>query len=301
MNKSATLLSVVLIFTSALSIQADTVEGVQAKQINSLSEVPSWLDFAVTPTTNPIWFEDARITSEVRPIFMQHWIDDGFATQGGDIRLYALQARWAITDKLALIAVKDGIVDFDPGVGDDEVGFADIAAGLKYQIYRNDEHQVLITPGLTLEFPTGSRDVFQGNGTAMATPFVSFLKGWDEFQVAGNVGFHIPFDFDEETAIARYSLHAHYHFHKYFIPFIESNGITVLSSSPQFPGLDSERFDVINFGAGNAEGATFITLGAGVRSKIFSNVELGVAYERLVTGQETLFDHRITADIIYRF
>jgi hypothetical protein len=265
-------------------------------------DTSSWLDMAVTPVTNAVWFEDARITSELRPFMMYHFIDEGWITDGGDAQLYALQFRYAITDRLAFIAVKDGLIDFNPDQTlPDDFDIADIALGLKYQIYRNDEQQLLITPGLTFEIPVGAEDVFQGNGSGMFQPFVSFTKGFDRFQIAGNGGFHIPIDYDEETAQAHYSLHAHYFVNKYFIPLVEMNGFTVLTDADRLPGLKTEGADLFNFGSGDADGRTFISLGVGLRSKPFDEVELGFAWEKMVTGPANVFDHRFTADVIYRF
>ena len=66
-------------------------------------EAVSWKAHTISPVANPIFFEDAMIRSEIRPIFAYHRIDDGFLG-GGDAQLYAVQIRYAITDRLALIA-----------------------------------------------------------------------------------------------------------------------------------------------------------------------------------------------------
>ena len=93
-----------------------------------------WLAETISPVTNPIFFEDPAIRSEVRPIYIHHRIDDGFATGGGDVNVYALQFRYAITDRLALIATKDGYIDIDLDSGATATGWADVALGLKYAL-----------------------------------------------------------------------------------------------------------------------------------------------------------------------
>ncbi|MFN7140574.1 MAG: hypothetical protein ACK4UN_14645, partial [Limisphaerales bacterium] len=45
----------------------------------------SWKERAISPVTNPIFFEDPQINSEIRPIFIWHNIDPGFVTGGGDV------------------------------------------------------------------------------------------------------------------------------------------------------------------------------------------------------------------------
>lgn len=49
----------------------------------------SWKDHTIAPVTNPIFFEDAVIRSEIRPIFAYHNIDDEFLG-GGNAQLYAM-------------------------------------------------------------------------------------------------------------------------------------------------------------------------------------------------------------------
>lgn len=60
------------------------------------------------------------IRSEIRPIFAYHRIDDGFLG-GGDAQLYAVQIRYALTDRLALIATQDGYFS----VNNDAIGNPD--------------------------------------------------------------------------------------------------------------------------------------------------------------------------------
>ena len=96
----------------------------------------------------------------------------------GDVRVYALQLRYALTERLALIATKDGYIEFKPeGVlaNDHSYGFADLAFGLKYALIDSAEHQLLITPGLTITIPTGNDQVFQGDGGEWNL-FVSAVK-----------------------------------------------------------------------------------------------------------------------------
>ena len=89
-----------------------------------------WKVNTIAPVTNPIFFEDPVIRSEIRPLFVYHTIDKSFITGGGHATLYALQIRYALTDRLALIATQDGHFDIDPP-GLDVDGWMDLAAGFK--------------------------------------------------------------------------------------------------------------------------------------------------------------------------
>lgn len=283
-------------FLSAAAIAAAATFQVLA------ADAGDWTSKAIAPVTNPLFFEDPQVTSEVRPLFLYHELDDSFPTEGGNIRVYAMQLRYAVTEKLAIIATKDGYIEFNPknnAIPEDD-GWADISAGLKYMVINDQENQFILTPGFKLELPTGNQGVFQGNGKGEWDIFASALKGFNELQFTANAGFRLPNDWDMDTAQAHYSLQMSYFVHQYFIPFIAGNGFTVLSSAEEIP-LEVEGFDLINFGSSEAEGFTQIALGAGFRSRILDNLDLGFAYEKGVTKPEGVFDERITVDLIWRF
>jgi len=266
----------------------------------------SWKDKTIAPVTNPLFFEAAQINSEIRPIFIHHNIPSSFAGGAGkgDAQVYAVQARWAVNDRLAIIATKDGYVDveFDniPALSND--GWADIAFGLKYALIDNEEDELLVTPGLKIELPSGESDVFQNNGSGEWNLFVTAMKGYGDLHLTGSAGVRIPNDFDEETASAHFSAQVDYYTCKWFIPFAAFNAFSVLSDGddPYGLGIGTEGFDLINFGS-RAEGETYKTVGFGFRSKVHENVDLGFAYEIGVGQPEGIFDDRYTVDMIISF
>lgn len=65
----------------------------------------SWKDNTIAPVTNPFYFEAAQVNTELRPVFIHHEIPSSFLG-GGDANVYGVQARWAVNDRLALIATK---------------------------------------------------------------------------------------------------------------------------------------------------------------------------------------------------
>jgi hypothetical protein len=260
-----------------------------------------WVSEAISPVTNPIFFESPFVQSEIRPFFMNHKIDKDFVTKGGDVQLYAVQLRWAITDRLALIAVKDGFISFSPKTGlTHEDGFADLAAGLKYEVIHDDAHQFILTPGFTLELPTGSPAVFQGVSTGEWNVFASAIKGFGKLHLTGNAGLRLPNDWTEKTAQAHYSFQADYSVCRWFIPFVSMNGFSILSTANKI-ALNNEGYDLINFGSSAAEGRTSVALGLGFRSKIFTHVDIGAAYEKSVTSPHDLFNERLTLDTSFHF
>jgi hypothetical protein len=213
-----------------------------------------------------------------------------------------VQLRYAVNDRLALLATKDGYMEIDPKVrgAKTERGWNDIGAGLKYALYRNDAQQLQITPGLTFEIPIGDDEVFQGNGDGEFNLFVSAVKGFNNFHLTANVGVRAPIDMDEETANVRYALMADYYTCQWFIPFASINAVTTISEGDTLP-LDSEGFDVVNFGSSRAEGRTQAAWGVGFRSRLHDRVDLGFAYEQGFTPNDDIFKDRFTVDLIWRF
>jgi hypothetical protein len=257
-----------------------------------------WKEKTISPVANPLFFEDPQINSEVRPIFAYHRIDESFI--GGHAKYYAMQLRYAVTDRLAIIATKDGYIQLRSRALPHEDGWADIGAGLKYAVIDDKENNFILTPGLKIELPTGNRDVFQGNGKGEWNLFVSSSKGWGNFHVTGGGGVRLPNDWDEETASAHYSLQLDYYTCPYFIPFVAANGFTTLSEAERIP-LEVEGFDLINFGSSRADKFTQVTFATGWRSRVLKNLDLGFAFETSMTRPEGLFDNRYTFDVIFRF
>jgi hypothetical protein len=224
---------------------------------------------------------------------------------GGQVQVMALQIRYALTERLGLIASKDGYIQFQPkNTLSHGYGWADLAAGLKYELIKDEPDQFILTPGFTLTVPTGSRDVYQGNGSGVWNLFASAEKGFDQLHITGNAGFNIPNNFAQNTAQLHYSLQVDYHVCQYFIPFLVGNGYTILSDGNHnlLPvPLNTEGYDLINFGSTDASGTTQLSLGGGARSRLLKNVDVGVAYEVGVGNSVGIFQSRVTADLIWRF
>ncbi len=287
---------------SAVSLVASLQAG--APSISSKAPVPvteavSWKAHTIAPVANPIFFEDAIIRSEIRPIFAYHNIDSGFLG-GGDAQLYAVQIRYAITDRLALIATQDGYFQINNDAIGNPDGWMDLALGLKYALIDDEASQFILTPGFTVHIPTGSRDVFQGRGDGEINPFVSAQKGFGDFHLSANAGLRIPFDSNEQSLIAHYSVMADYYTCRWFIPFVAFDAFTVLNEGNNIP-LTSEGYDVINFGASGADGVTQATIAVGFRSRLLDNLDFGFAYQKAVISPKGLTDDRFTFDLCIRF
>jgi len=301
-NQSTSRWLMALMACAAISSTAQAGAPASAKApSNPVPEAAvDWKEKTISPVSNPIFFEDPVIRSEIRPIFAYHRIDPAFVTGDGEAQLYALQLRFAITERLAFIAAQDGYFDISTDGLGDLSGWMDVAAGFKYALIDDKEHQFILTPGFTFFVPVGNQEVFQGKGSGEWNLFVSAAKGFDKLHLTGNVGVRLPNDSDEQSTVLHYSLMADYYACRYFIPFVVANAWTVLSEGNGIP-LDSEGYDVINFGASRAGNTTQMTVGGGFRSRILDNVDIGVAYEKAVLSPEGLTDDRLTFDVSIRF
>jgi hypothetical protein len=268
---------------------------------NAVAERTTPLEKMIAPVSNPVNFEDPRIESNLRPIFIYHEIDKDFVTGGGDVQLYALQARFALTDDIALIATKDGYIDanFHQVVPSDS-GLANIAAGLKYAAWRNEDSSQMASVGLRYEIPLGDEEVLQGNGDGMINPFISYAGAFENLNVIAGLGTRVRLDNDDSSFLDA-DLHIDYPMCDFF-PLLEVNLVHVLSAGNRLPIAD-EGFDLFNFGSSEADGKTVVTGSVGGRYRISDSLDFGAAYQFPLTQGEgsNLTKWRVTTDLIYNF
>ena len=274
------------------------------------------------PISNPTLFDLALPGTNVHPIFIYHGLPNTITTTnggsvplGGDVELYALQFEIAINDRLSIVATKDGYVDMNPnGVLEDQNGFANLGAGVKYAFILDPVSRTAVSGTLTFELPTGNSDVLQGEGDGAANLILNGLKLIDNWQFAGSAGLQIPFS-DEQSTSSFISAHASYEVCKYFTPLVEVNWFHVLDAGDgrgnypahldgALPGaINFEGGDLFNLGAVNStENRDFVTAAIGFRSRITDCVDVGAAYEIPLTNDEnSLIDERVTVDLIWKF
>jgi len=65
--------------------------------------------------------------------------------------------------------------------------------------------------------------------------------------------------------------------------------------------LNTEGYDLINFGSTDASGTTQLAVGGGARARLVKNVDLGLSCEVGAGNSAGIFSSRITADLIWRF
>src|SRR5262249_310120 len=88
-------------------------------------------DTFIGPLSHPGLAQDPRALTEARLLFVQNHLPNA-PPLGGDLQLYGLQVRVALTDRLSFIADKDGYAFLRPRGGPSRDGWVNVAAGLKY-------------------------------------------------------------------------------------------------------------------------------------------------------------------------
>lgn len=100
------------------------------------------------PVGSPLYFEDPFINSDLRFVYLYHKFPKRSNLRGGDLNVYALQIRLALTERLAFIATCDGYSHLESPVLNDDSGWNDLAIGLKYALWVDHENDFLVSTGL---------------------------------------------------------------------------------------------------------------------------------------------------------
>jgi hypothetical protein len=261
----------------------------------------------VPPITQPIFNEPAEITTELRPIFLYHRIPNNFVSDGGRVIGIAVQARAAITDRLAFIATKDGYTDINfDSVLPDEEGFLNIAAGLKYAVYAKPDAGRFVTLGLRYEAPIGDLETagikLQGGGDGMLDGFVTATTALgDKAGLQGSIGYDGAIDTDHDSSFLHASVHGDYEVVKNLFGVLEFNMQSTLDRGNRTDGAavgSFEGFDVFNFG--NTQSGTVVTAGFGARWRAWDHLIFGAAYELPLDRKDVIQD-RVTVDAVLHF
>jgi hypothetical protein len=254
-------------------------------------------DDFISPMTNPVFFEDPRNLTEARFIFLHHNLPDSLL--GNSVNVYAMQFRLALTERLSLIATKDGFVDSQSPILDS--GYADLAAGLKYNLYRDACAGTLLSGGFTYEIPMGSNRSLQGNGSGEWNFFVTGGKrlGSKSHWISA-AGIRVPNDDNAENQVSYWSNHWDRQIgDRPIYAFTEVNWYHYMSSGTAFGPV--EGGDLFNLGSSGVTGNDLVTQAIGGKFKPRRHVEIGVAYEFPLTERKGLLEDRLTADLIFRY
>jgi hypothetical protein len=248
------------------------------------------------PVGQPIYFESPLVNTSVRLLFLHHEFPEKSQLQGGHVDVLAAQARIAVTERLAIIATKDGYSWLDAGALPEDEGWNDIALGVKYAFWVDREREFVMTGGLRWQWGNGDGEVLQGLSPELS-PFISVAKGWDKFHTIANLTYRLPIDSDEGNDILQWDVHLDYELFKGFAPLVELHGLHYLDDGDRLPPLTVGGLDYANIGSGDVSGTDVIWLGVGARFKFSPHFSLGATYEFSLTNRNVdIMDDRVTVD-----
>lgn len=328
------MLTMALIFTAGTTVFADTE--------NPFSQY-------IKPITNPVFFDDVQNRTYIHVITILQQLPNHIKIDAevpllaplvgrggklrlreeldGDLQLTAVRINYAINERFSLIAAQDGYVDFEPDhTLDSGNGWANLAVGFKGAIIYDPDDKFILSGKVLFGINNGDSEVFQGNGSGNVVPSLSFLKGWDKFQLQGTIGSKIPYNHNDESTMLYSSWHASYAVTREIFPLIElnywraiRNGNRNISKSridssyrplglPVLPLVSAahtrfEGGDVINLGSPSATShRNFVTIALGCRFRYFDCLDVGVSWETPLTKQnQGLMKNRYSLDIVYYF
>ena len=277
----------------------------------------------VPPMMHPYLFEDPFITTGVSLWGLWHQFPDSSILDGGQLYDVALQARVAITDRIAFIATKDGWVSFQPGnplIAHDG-GFTDITVGFKGSLIDDREHNFILSPSLRYQIDSGDHGVLQGNGDGVFIPEISTAWGLDKFHVIGDFGGQFPVDTDAQSTSLFYHLHLDYAVLPHLVPFVELGGFSYLDGGDGSTKVrlkngahvpigaaqallhqrPEEGLDYANIGSFGVAGNNVVTWSVGVRIPVNEHLIFGAAYERPATQLKDVLSQRVTVNATLEF
>lgn len=252
----------------------------------------------VRPLTAPYFHEDAFVTSDLRAWYVNHQFYGD--TIRGEVDVYALQVRLALTERLQLVAYNDGYKDFSDGALAGSNGWNDIAAGLKYAFIQDWENQFHMAAGIGYEFGWGDDEIL--NDTSEYRLWLSANKGFDRLHLGLTANYRIAEDHTANIfgAADMITLHAHadYYVNEWFSPVVEINGYFVTDEGPV--GAPFSGVDAVSVGGGEDEDTITGALGAELRP-FGPELGLRLAYETELSDAVSLFGHRWTFSAVYEF
>jgi hypothetical protein len=261
-------------------------------------------DGFIGPITTPVYSKDPRSLTELRGLYVHNWIPGDNLLGGGEFDVYAIQARIALTERLTFIADKDGWLSVRPNnaaIGK-RSGWLNLGLGLKYTFLRDVESQTIAAAGVMYEVPSGEEEVFQGRGNGIITPFLTYGKEFgDCWHFIGNVAHSTAIDDRVNSSFLFTQIHLDKGFNGWLYPLVEVNWLYYTQGGDSFPNALGEGDGLLSFGTQGVAGTHRVSIAAGLKAKVRKNIEIGGAYERLVTGGNGILDDRIVGEVILRY
>ena len=257
----------------------------------------------IGPISNPVLSKDPRSITDIRFLFINDVIPSENELAGGNFQVYAAQIHLAITERLTLIADKDGIANIHSGALGNSSGLLNMSYGLRYLLARDVENQFLWSAGFLVEPNMGYASVFQNHGSGVMTTFTTVGKEFgDSWHFLNTFGYQFGFEDKYSSSFFYNSLHIDRQFFGWLYPLAEVNWFGYNSGGDWGqPNALGEGDGLINLGTTGMAGHNLVTLALGMKARLSTNVETGFAWEFPLSNQKDLIDNRLICEFIVRY
>lgn len=257
----------------------------------------------IGPISSPVLSKDPRSLTEARMLHVSNWFPKGHPVfAGGDAQIYGLQARVALTERLTLIADKDGIARLHPQGGPQSSGFLNVAAGLKYTLLRDVEHQRLGAVGFQYEIPSGEAEVFQNHGSGVWTVFGIYAQEFGCWHLLINEAFQFGQNARDNSSFFFTQIHIDRQLFGWLYPLAEFNWYKYVSGGNRgIPLAVGEGDGLLNLGTSGMEGKDLATLAIGAKAKVGRHLDIGAAWETPLSDRKDLIRQRLLVECILRY
>jgi hypothetical protein len=268
--------------------------------------------------SNPIRNVDPRAMTEIYPLYGAAYFNGTPALPGGNFQAFGPGITVALSERLA-VGLNDGgyaVADLNKGgngffqnrfgrvfnrldFSGQREGWVDFGGFAQYTIIEDAPAQFLLTAGLYLETPTGSKAIFQGNGPANMAPYMTFGKEFGNYHILGTTGYQFPLGGGSSTSHVFFS---NVHFDRkcfgWLYPLVEFNyNVSATSHDVSLP----TRQGFINLGNFDTEGDT-LTVSAGANAVIVkSKLEFGAVYTTSIASQSKFDVNAFLIKMVLRY
>ncbi|HUY87468.1 MAG TPA: hypothetical protein VMV10_01910 [Pirellulales bacterium] len=206
-----------------------------------------------------------------------------------------------MTKRLSIIATKDGYI-FAGSDAPPIDGWANVNAGLKYNLYADPVRQRLLSVGTRYEMPVGSPHALQANKGGQFDLFMTGgtrVGAYSHFLSA--TGFRLPADRNTQNQQFYWSAHVDRRLpNRPLYGLLECNWYHWMTSGTGgLPGVGG--LDLYNLGSRAVAGTNIVTAAIGVKYKPTALSEIGLAWEAPISTRHDIIDNRFTADLILRY
>jgi hypothetical protein len=256
-------------------------------------------DRFISPLSNPFYFEDPRALTEVRGIFIDNSLPNTIG--GGDAQVWATQFRGRLTENVSLIVPRLAYWQVNPAGGGAPVGFMSTPVGVKFNLLRDVDRQLIVSGGVAYFIPGASGSFTEfGDGDLHL-----FLSGGKQIFGHGHwlsgTGFRLPLDTNWGTQMWYWSNQWDYELSHHIYPLVGLNWYHWMRSSGVGLTGPITGLDLVNLPASGVAGRNVVTGAVGLKWKPRANMELGGGYEFPVTQNGDILRNRAYADLIIRY